>query len=219
MKKLGYLILAIITALACSLGTLGCGKEKELLITDYFENEVGVTYYTTDETSEYYDAEKEYGLLPIGNDTLPLVPYHGKGLIDNNTMQKKQYYWFMFSPKLNAHEIKLTGIEFDIETDIDCTLCFYIGGMIGLNEAEGYRLETRIDCKGNEPTKYKRLFSDAIIWTEIEAGKGADWDKKKLAIILTNKGNEDLAGNGASGTSVGDAKYIIKNLKFIMEKA
>lgn len=216
MKKLGYLILAIITALACSLGTAGCGKEKELLITDYFENEVGVTYYTTDENSEYYDAEKEYGLLPIGNDTLPLVPYHGKGLIDNNTMQKKQYYWFMFSPKLNAHEIKVTGIEFDVETDIDCRLSFRIMGMIGLNEAEGYQLKTGIDCVGNRLTNFSCEFGTPISWTEIEAGKGADWEKKKLAIILVNKGNEDLFG---SGTSVGDAKYIIKNLKFIMEKA
>ena len=204
MKKLGFLILAIITALACSLGTVGC-KEKKLDILDYFENEVSYSLYTTDEASEYYDAEKGYGIMPISSERVKL--YNDNqimwGLTTEYGTVANQYNVFMICPKTNVYKVKLKRIEFTVKTDIDCTLQFATYCIIGLNAVGEDASYPRVECKAGEEQKVISYLNAS--WTKEEAEKSAGGERKKIAILLENK-------------ECG-AKWDIFNLNFVLEKA
>ena len=206
MKKLGFLILAIITALACCLGAVGCGKkEKELNILDYFENEVSYSLYTTDESSKYYDAEKGYGIIPGFDDTVLYSeePYRW-GLTTKRGVASLQYSMLEFIPKTNANEIYVNEIRFTIQTDIDCTLKLYFFGMVGLNEVPSSTKRLEVVCKANEPQEVD-WFELTFGWLKEEVQNESIAKRKKIVMVLENK---DCG-----------AKFEISNLEFDLMKA
>lgn len=209
MKKLGFLILAIITALACSLGTLGCGKEKEkeLNMLDYFENQVDYALYTTDESSKYYDAEKGYGIIPGINTDLLLYTeeVYRRGLttdIGHGGLEK--YSIMRFTPKTNVNEIYVRDIRFTVETDIDCTLKLYFFGTVGLNEVPSGTKRLEVVCKAYEPQEVNCIELN-FGWLKEEA-QNESWAKRKNICMALE--NMDCG-----------ASYTISNLEFYLRKA
>ncbi len=213
MKRIGFLILAIITSLACCLGTVGSSKEKEkeLNMLDYFENKVSYSLYTTDESSKYYDAEKGYGIMEIMSDMVLYNDFPYDGLTTNYIYMSngeiwdillKQFNCFMFTPKNNINKIKLKGIEFSIVADIDCELQFQAYQIVGLNMVAGETSYPKITCKAGEEQRVS--FVHNVTWTKEEAEKITGGAKKKILIGLQNK----QCG----------ARWAIFNLNFVLEK-
>ena len=212
MKKLGILLVTIILTFACTIGSIGC-KKKELDFVDYFEDKVTYGIFTNDTTSEYYDAEKGYGVLPHSENYFHYLYNQNPGFWQGVATDKggvvqnaKNYTGLVFTPRTNIHEVELVSISFDFVTDIDCELWFEIYPTISSQKLNNYlELSWTYTCKAGEVQNTDEI-SIGWTWTEEEAQKTSWGERKKVEILLCERAKQ--AG----------VKWDMFNVKFNFKK-
>ena len=212
MKKLGILLVTIVLTFACILGSVGCNKkERELKAIDYFEDKVTYGLFTTDATSEYYDASLGYGVLPYSENNFVYLynnnPGYFQGLATDRLVQAdiRNYTGLVFTPRTNIYEVELYEITFDVVTNIDCEFYLSVYETIGTLPVEGGgKISDYVNSKAGVPQSISCF--PKFTWTEEEAKKSTWGERKKVEIVLDNE---------YKSTGV---KWEIFNLKFILKK-